>query len=832
MSPLRTRAVLCVSLAILCSYFVTAVFAQDAKPVTQQPQPNNAALPAAKVPTIKNFEHYASYWTSEPGWDTELRLKNNLPSTSLTVTPVLRLPSGEETSLTPMTIPPNTSVSVSVNEALREHAPSLFAQSGSYGAILLRFSSFNAMNLYATAVPSLQGLPVAFNVRAHPGWDPTDALRNNGPGSLEGMWWRARSGLNDILVISNSSNETIVGTLLLFDAAGKQWSQPVSLGPHQIERMATMDLVQKAGLSGNYGGISFVVPAAASAIDGVHFMYDQGGKFTAALEMFPRNPSSTVLQRTGIDQTQWTLRAPMLALSEPDPALGLPLTTLLRPTVLVRNTTSKKVSANISLAWRGDSVGKGQVNLPELQLAPFATQQLEIWAMQKQLGIPQDAHWALVSLTTNAAPDDVIAIASSRDCTGVYDIETKFVGGRGGNFAGGEWRTDATHNQLAAVTNVGTQPTDALLTLHYNNGVDKYELQQTIAPGDQMWVNLAQLVRQGLSDRNGKLLPPATNSVTYDLQDLTAGSHALMANDLAVNTAAGQAIPNCPWCCGGYDSEYFSPDPLEVVLFGSASMGVLGVNGCNNTPYWITKDFSVWSSSNSNIAEVTYAEAQGVSVGQVIGTAEGRVPVPGECACNFMLETVTEPVNVTPPITVTMKFTGNKSSGDNLSFLKSGTDCSETLGANDCTSTTGYWVWNLEGTGVVNDDASQWTVAVTANWHYSGQYRDSNNNLHPFSCSVGNTPDGPQPDYLQQPSGQKTIFFIDGPGPFHGTNPSNQCQFGSSPVDSMTDVIDFQVTFTSKVSSFVSTTKYFVKIVVAPGGKLDFTNTIAGMGNI
>jgi hypothetical protein len=75
-----------------------------------------------------------------------------------------------------------------------------------------------------------------------------------------------------------------------------------------------------------------------------------------------------------------------------------------------------------------------------LQLAPFATQQLQISAMQKQLGIPDDAHWALVKLTTNALPEDLIAIASSRDVGGRYGVETMFVGGLGGHFAGGEWR--------------------------------------------------------------------------------------------------------------------------------------------------------------------------------------------------------------------------------------------------------------------------------------------------------------------------------------------------------------------------------------------------------
>jgi hypothetical protein len=236
-----------------------------------------------------------------PGWDTELQLRNNLPAEPLTVTPVLRLPSGQEIPLTAVTIPPNASVSVSANEGLQEHAPGLLGRPDSYGSVTFRFQSHNAMNLYATAVPSMRGMPVAFRIPAHPAWNATDTLRGNGPGSLEGIWWQERSGLKDWLVISNSSDRELSGTLSLFEASGKSWSDVLSLVPHQIERMAMSDLLQRAGLSGNYGGISFEVPASASALDAVHLMYDEGGKFSASLEMFHRDPSATIHERTGSD---------------------------------------------------------------------------------------------------------------------------------------------------------------------------------------------------------------------------------------------------------------------------------------------------------------------------------------------------------------------------------------------------------------------------------------------------------------------------------------------------------------------------------------------------
>src|ERR1700689_3428590 len=126
----------------------------------------------------KPQEVFAPYWTSEPGWDTELQLKNNLASGPLTVTPFLRVASGEEIALDPVTVPSNVSVSMWVNEQLLKHSPAVLNLRGSYGSVVFRFTSLSAMNLYATSIPFLHGEPIAFPVAAHPA---SQSLRETGP---------------------------------------------------------------------------------------------------------------------------------------------------------------------------------------------------------------------------------------------------------------------------------------------------------------------------------------------------------------------------------------------------------------------------------------------------------------------------------------------------------------------------------------------------------------------------------------------------------------------------------------------------------------------------
>jgi len=64
----------------------------------------------------------------------------------------------------------------------------------------------------------------------------------------------------------------------------------------------------------------------------------------------------------------------------------------------------------------------------------------------------------MVTLSSPASPDDLMAVAVSYDASGRYGTEAVFSDNLGRSFIGGEWRADATHNQIIAVTNSGIKP--------------------------------------------------------------------------------------------------------------------------------------------------------------------------------------------------------------------------------------------------------------------------------------------------------------------------------------------------------------------------------------
>ena len=100
----------------------------------------------------------------------------------------------------------------------------------------------------------------------------------------------------------------------------------------------------------------------------------------------------------------------------------------------------------------------------------------------------------------------------------------------------------------------------------------------------------------------------------------------------------------------------------------------------------------------------------------------------------------------------------------------------------------------------------------------SGQLQSFDDNLN-----VPN--DSPAASFVQRPSGQKTIFYIDAPGHTYK-------RFGLS-LDSMTQVQNFTTQFCSTtVQNACSTVTWHFKLVVSSGGQLNVASSSADLGTI
>jgi hypothetical protein len=137
-----------VMLLIPCSFVPQRTDAQSSPPAHKAPPP--------PPPPPATQQQFVSSWTSETGWTSELQLRNNAANQDLTVTPVLRLADGAETSLAPVTIKSQEVKSVDIAAAIAAaSAPQLI---GTYGSVALRYLSTSSGTLYANRSGHRPGL--------------------------------------------------------------------------------------------------------------------------------------------------------------------------------------------------------------------------------------------------------------------------------------------------------------------------------------------------------------------------------------------------------------------------------------------------------------------------------------------------------------------------------------------------------------------------------------------------------------------------------------------------------------------------------------------------
>ncbi len=585
---------------------------------------------------VRAFEQYIAYWTTEASWHSELQLKNNQIDRDLTVVPVLRTPDGAETSLPAVTIKPQEVQLVDIGAL----APQLRQI---YGSVVLRYTASGSRGLYAAVMIHDMGHPIAFHL------DAVDGSPGSDPGTREGVWWLPKDTTNDYLVLTNQGNNPMHLSLSLYDASGKETRQRLELGSRQTSRYSVHQLIQSAGITGTYGGVRVSAGSNAAFLDTVHFLFDEQAGFSAILKMFDHEPNAKIEKRDLTRTGAWTLRAPMLALSQPDPVLGFPDGAVLQPQIFVRNTTGNPIVASLRFNWRGDST-TGSAPGPELRLAPFETRRIDVAALQDGKALPKEAHWAAVILTTRGIPDEVMAVAASYDESLRYGAQTPFNDQLSFHWEGGMWEYDVQHDSVITFGNGGRRPTRAAFTIFYNQGKEQYQLEQTLQPDAQMWIQMGKLIREQLPDKNGKTLPPDLTSGSYQIRDLShSGAGTLFEGKVIYDKTYGNVAYGCSGqCC--YAGARLINNPLGIPFLGTTTNGVNGNDNCGFTDDVSTDFWGNWKTANQSIATVdTHGMHTGVAVGSTNSSTQGKLLSPyGRYQCTNQTYTPGGGDNVNP----------------------------------------------------------------------------------------------------------------------------------------------------------------------------------------
>jgi hypothetical protein len=100
------------------------------------------------------------------------------------------------------------------------------------------------------------------------------------------------------------------------------------------------------------------------------------------------------------------------------------------------------------------------------------------------------------------------------------------------------------------------QPTGVNVTLYYDEGRGKYELpERRLQPGEPLWVNVGQLIRDQVPDKNGRSLPLDASSGIFEYTESGSPEQgSLYEGRLVIDKTYGHAVYCCARCCSYADA--------------------------------------------------------------------------------------------------------------------------------------------------------------------------------------------------------------------------------------------------------------------------------------
>ena len=236
--------------------------------------------------------------------------------------------------------------------------------------------------------------------------------------------------------------------------------------------------------------------------------------------------------------------------------------------------------------------------------------------------MPLSAAWAQVTLSTDAAPDDIMAVAASYDQTLRYGAQTPFSDQMALHLEGGAWQVDQFHNSLIAAGNGSNHDVTARMTFFFDGGSKSYQIERVIPAQDQMWVDVGKLIRDRTPDKSGTVLPADLQTGAYQLMDISAHpTPSLYEGKVVTDKQWGHATYGCMVCCG---NNQISQSPFGVGVGGDAFLGVSAQDSCSAAPADETDYFQSWSMNTAILTRnaSTYM-GHGMSLGQTNISAFG-----------------------------------------------------------------------------------------------------------------------------------------------------------------------------------------------------------------
>lgn len=266
-------------------------------------------------------------WMIDANFKSSIYLKNNVETSSITVTPILYLSNGAKYALADVTLEPAGTAVISVNKALEKKGIASWATLKGYVEIEYHWP-WDALCGMVQNVDPVHSL-IFTHFLGPPADSQSRGAETGKPEThvLEGLWWKQESNVTGFVALSNVLGQAVHVMVQVSDNDSNVIANhTVTVSPHGTKFVDLQELRQASPAGGV--NVTYDGPEQGLIVNGG--LEDQATGYSASLRFArPLAPSAIAAQRSYAELG--------LMVGAADPMMSFPADTVFTPYTVVRN---------------------------------------------------------------------------------------------------------------------------------------------------------------------------------------------------------------------------------------------------------------------------------------------------------------------------------------------------------------------------------------------------------------------------------------------------------------------------------------------------------------
>lgn len=565
--------------------------------------------PSPVTPILRSL--VGGFWMVGPDLKASILLGNDVVTSSIVVTPILHLSSGQSVTLSKVKLDPSGIGVVSINDGLI--AANVALSKPLYGYLEVQYSwawdaicaSIKDIDVAHSLIFIYTLAPLIKPARHTP--IPSVALMQDN--ILEGFWWKQEPGVTGFIALSNVLEKASNARIVVSDESNDPVaSHSITVPGHGT---ALLNLSEIESATAAQGGIRITYDGPTDGLEINGGLQDPAVGYSAHLPL--HFPPVTSAQNATLSYAALDLMS-----GAADPNMSFPAGTTFTPYSVVRNISNQPLTLTPTLWWMAGMVPHS-ARLSPVSIPPYHTVNLNAPALLAEGGPKGFTGSFNLVLDADGQSRALLEVAGSVDQTENYVFEVSPMAKMESVAKTlSYWSTGNGDNTMVTLWNPADEPQSLSFVLYFAGGDGQYTFPIYLNGRETRSFNITTILNNSAADAEGHVIPPGTHEGRAEIMGANGeNEHILVAIDEGVYNVQKATCAN-QYCktCQGAVSSWVSPDPSSVAQ-GSSIKATFTVQYKSGTQYDHTS-VAAWTSSNTSVATVSGGTVTGTGAGNAI----------------------------------------------------------------------------------------------------------------------------------------------------------------------------------------------------------------------